>query len=252
MKRDTISTGDRVVTSGGREIGSVKKVRGNLLNLGRVNSWMPETAIQDRHDSVIQLRPEYDYLGGPGKSNGPKKAFQPLSLALMASTLATIFALRDKDRRRKLFGSVRSLFGEARGQVSQRKTSTSWSAGSNGIGTSTGFTPGRTPETNPSSLKDIDPPDTPPFSSLDLSERSVSALERDVAALVTVAFPDRDLKMNAIAVHKTEGGEVGTLRFTVDDMASSDLELARLEKPMQSAETLASEVIEDLREQLKP
>lgn len=93
-------------------------------------------------------------------------------------------------------------------------------------------------------------PSTPPFSSLDLSDRKVTDLEQDVTIRVSEAFPNQSVRANAVAVHKLDGGEIGTLRFTVDDMASSDLELQRLEQKGESAESLAHEVIEDLMGQL--
>ena len=93
-------------------------------------------------------------------------------------------------------------------------------------------------------------PSTPAFSSLDLSDRTVSATEIEVIAEVTRAFPESSVRADAVAVHTNDGREVGTLRFTVDEQASTDIELSRLQAPSGSPELLAQEVITDLRAQL--
>jgi hypothetical protein len=94
--------------------------------------------------------------------------------------------------------------------------------------------------------------DLPPFAALDLSDRVVTETEQEVVDLVSRAFPQRTLQVNAIGVHTLEGQEVATLRFTLDDAASSDLLLDRLGKPQEAASSLALEVIEDLQAQLPP
>ena len=77
-----------------------------------------------------------------------------------------------------------------------------------------------------------------------------SATEIAVIAEVTRAFPESSVRSDAIAVHADDGREIGTLRFTVDERASTDIELSRLEAQGGSPELLAQEVITDLRAQL--
>ena len=74
--------------------------------------------------------------------------------------------------------------------------------------------------------------------------------EIEVIAEVTRAFPESSVRADAIAVHATDGREIGTLRFTVDEQASTDVELSRLQEQGASPEMLAQEVITDLRAQL--
>jgi hypothetical protein len=74
--------------------------------------------------------------------------------------------------------------------------------------------------------------------------------EGEITALLTVTFEGMDLRANTIDVHKLEGGMHSTVRFTVDERASADLERERIAST-ETAESLAEIVAQDLREQLE-
>ena len=71
-------------------------------------------------------------------------------------------------------------------------------------------------------------------------------------AITTPIYQTSTYVQDAVGVHKADGNEVGTLRISVDERASSDIELNRLETSTESAEVLAHELIMDLRSQLPP
>jgi hypothetical protein len=75
--------------------------------------------------------------------------------------------------------------------------------------------------------------------------------EGEITALLTLAFEGMDLRANTIDVHKLEGGMHSTVRFTVDERASADLERDRIATSGESAEALAEIVAQDLRGQLE-
>lgn len=79
---------------------------------------------------------------------------------------------------------------------------------------------------------------------------SLTEREEQVVKLVTEKFPDRFLEARIISVHKQEGGETPTLRFTLDQAASTDLERERIAGSQDSVERLAEEAIGDLAGQI--
>jgi hypothetical protein len=78
-----------------------------------------------------------------------------------------------------------------------------------------------------------------------------SEKEGEITALLTVAFEGMDLRANTIDVHKLEGGMHSTVRFTLDEWASADLERDRIAASDETAEALAETVARDLRSQLE-
>jgi hypothetical protein len=78
-----------------------------------------------------------------------------------------------------------------------------------------------------------------------------SEKEGEIAALLTVAFEGMDLRANTIDVHKLEGGMQSTVRFTLDERASADLERDRIATSGETVEALAETVARDLRSQLE-
>jgi hypothetical protein len=76
--------------------------------------------------------------------------------------------------------------------------------------------------------------------------------EREEAILeqLTNAFRGRMLDWRIVDVHKQEGGMVATLRFTLDEVASADLERERIEASGESIEALAGALADDLRTQM--
>ena|SRR6266540_2975493 len=74
-------------------------------------------------------------------------------------------------------------------------------------------------------------------------------LEEAIIALVTNACVGMNLQTTRVDVRKLEGGTVPTLRFTLDDTFSTDLERNRITSGQESAENLAREVVAELRRQ---
>jgi hypothetical protein len=254
---------DRIFTFEGQEIGTVKSVRDNKILVDDAQVWLPETAIISREKGIARLSSEYDFLGHSGKA-GKSEGGLPslmLSLTLGAASAAALVALQNKDWRQRVgdglnqvsargkqnLTRVRSRVGSSESGPAATPSGSSTSASSGHLGTK----PGRgaaTESSGPGSVID----DVPPFSTLDLSDRVITDVEREVIALITAAFPEHSLRTNAIGVHRLEGGEVATLRFTLDEVASSDLLLERLESTKEPPSALANEVIEELRSQLPP
>ena len=74
--------------------------------------------------------------------------------------------------------------------------------------------------------------------------------EDAVVSLVTRAAGPMLVDWRVVAVHKLEGGEVATLRFNLNDSASTDLERGRIESGNETPEQLASVVIDELKRQM--
>jgi len=70
--------------------------------------------------------------------------------------------------------------------------------------------------------------------------------EEALIALVTGRFPERSLEARIVSVNKLEGGQAETLRLTLDDVSSTDLERSRVEQGSQTLEMLADEVAAEL------
>ncbi|HLF77928.1 MAG TPA: hypothetical protein VJB57_10610 [Dehalococcoidia bacterium] len=77
-----------------------------------------------------------------------------------------------------------------------------------------------------------------------------TAREVEVVRILTTKFPDRFLEGRVVIVQKLEGGEVATLRFTIDEASSTDLERERIASLQESEEQLATEAASALQEQL--
>ena len=88
----------------------------------------------------------------------------------------------------------------------------------------------------------------------DLAPNALSPSDKEeaVIALVTRACAGRDLQTTRVDVRKLEGDAVPTLRFTLDDRASTDLERERIATSDESVEALASIVVAELRRQAGP
>ena len=80
---------------------------------------------------------------------------------------------------------------------------------------------------------------------------SMSFTEQENAVIELVSRASGGMVQTSVVdVHKTEGGTVPTLRFTLEDVASTDLERARIAGGAESAETLANIVVLELRRQI--
>ena len=243
---------ESVVTSQGREVGKLKAVEGDLVHLQGKDYWVPVSAIETIEEKEVRLRSDYDYLGGPKQGRSRGVASGMARLALLGMVAKTAYAYRDEGKRKELVAKAKVIADKAKTEINKAKSKHN------------GGTSHWTPPTSMTSSPDLPPsasaggpqvaststPSTTPFSSLDLSDRTVSATEIEVIAEVTRAFPESSVRADAIAVHAENGREIGTLRFTVDEQASTDVELSRLQAQGGRPELLAQEVITDLRAQL--
>ena len=74
--------------------------------------------------------------------------------------------------------------------------------------------------------------------------------EEDLVALVSRALHGFMLDTQIVDVHKQEGGMTPTIRFTLEEQASTDLERSVIAESSQSEEELVRRVVEDLQLQL--
>ena len=83
---------------------------------------------------------------------------------------------------------------------------------------------------------------------------STTLMERELEliALVARAFPAMSLNAFVIDVHKLGAGQASTLRFTLDEAFSTDLERDRVLEGSEAAKDLAAEVEAALRQQIGP
>jgi hypothetical protein len=75
--------------------------------------------------------------------------------------------------------------------------------------------------------------------------------EQAITDLVSQAMGGRLLDARIVDVHKLEGGQAATLRLTVDEAASADLDRARVGQSQESPEVLAGILIADLKRQIQ-
>lgn len=71
--------------------------------------------------------------------------------------------------------------------------------------------------------------------------------EQEIIELVSRAFDGQMLDARIADVHNLEGGLTATLRFTLDDQTSADLDRKRIEALDESVEELAVIAAEKLR-----
>jgi hypothetical protein len=83
-----------------------------------------------------------------------------------------------------------------------------------------------------------------------MAESTATQRENEIIEHVTKAFANRLVSVAPITVHTLEGGESLTLRFTIDDVSSTDLKRERIAAGAESSESLAREVEEELKKQL--
>ncbi len=83
-----------------------------------------------------------------------------------------------------------------------------------------------------------------------MTNSTLGVRDMEIIQLLAQTFPRMHLEARRVNVHKLEGGEVSTLRFTLDEMYSADLETQRIETSVESVEVLAAEVEGVLRQQI--
>ena len=82
------------------------------------------------------------------------------------------------------------------------------------------------------------------------STEKLTQREEEIIAILSRAFEGLMLDSRVVDVHKLDGGTVSTLRFTLNEAASSDLERDEIEESGKSVEEMAERVSGELREQL--
>ena len=75
--------------------------------------------------------------------------------------------------------------------------------------------------------------------------------EQEIIDLVVKALPQHLVTAKPVTVHTLEGGESSTLRFTADEVSSTDLKRERISSGEESSEILAEVVQRDLVSQLR-
>lgn len=277
--------GDRVVSSRGLLVGKVKSARNNQIEVDHARLRLPDTAVVERQGKIVRLGQDYDVLvDSPSERKSGGGALKWLGMVAAGGAIAAgILAVRMKGRQqaqpeahRPSYPYPQGYAGNAtltNGGSASQTTATLNAHAEQPSPASRASTPAsQTPVTAPvtESARQSEEPQTeeatvttpeaieesaggtdlPSFATLDLSDRVITETEQDVVELVSRAFPERTLSVNAVGVHKLDGGEAGTLRFTLDEVASTDLLLERLETSRESASSLALEVIEALQTQL--
>jgi hypothetical protein len=170
-------------------------------------------------------------------------------------------ALRDKERREKVMEVTTKGMAQVKARMKQKRQGTAedvqppnvgYSATSTFVPPSTPATPAppAPPAARPPAASFYEPPKAPPTPAPKVTRADLKAREDAVTAEVTKAFPAMNLRVSSVAVHTLEGKEAETLRFTLDETASSDVELEALARPAASEEAIARGIIEDLKLQL--
>jgi hypothetical protein len=83
-----------------------------------------------------------------------------------------------------------------------------------------------------------------------MTSLSFTDQERAVIELVERACGGMNLETTRVDVHNQEGGTVPTLRFNLEERASTDLALGRIASGEESAEALANGVVAELSKQM--
>ena len=238
-----VKKGDRVVSADGKDVGRVNELGNTCFKISakRRDFWLANDALKGRSAGVALLRLDNDRLNdaaidtaahrgphshqeivGASRGNG-------VSRPLLILAGAGLLALRDRERRQKALSAGRQGLEYVKSKVSRESQD---SAHEEMVDSRPGYSTTNT------------------FASPSTTSRQRTRREEAVVEEVTQAFPDMTLSVTPVAVHKLEGGQVQTLRFTLDDMVSSDLELERLEHSREPERILAAKLIQELKSQL--
>jgi hypothetical protein len=79
---------------------------------------------------------------------------------------------------------------------------------------------------------------------------TVTEREQEIIDHVIQALPQHMVSAKPMTVHTSDGGESATLRFTMDDMSSTDLKRERIASGAEPADALANQVCRDLLQQI--
>jgi hypothetical protein len=83
-----------------------------------------------------------------------------------------------------------------------------------------------------------------------MTNSTLTDREQAITTLLAQAFPQMHIDARRVDVHKREGGMASTLRFTLDDTYSADLETERIASASEPPEALANEVTAILKQQI--
>jgi hypothetical protein len=284
----SLKTGDRVMAADGYELGKVSEVGDTCFKVnspGNKKFWLAKEAIDKRSRGVVSLRVDQDHLAethvSPDQHSGAHShdgsggaRIAPLS-AFLALGLAGMVALKDRERRDKLTSTTRQAISKVKemtgaGSQSQPSTSSYSYTSTPSLGNTVPSPPSSSPPPRPETLAvgPNVPVDTGPEGARSNevmtevgdntrtgdrnSVYTPTSRETAIVAIVTQAFPERTMRVAPVEVTRLEGGKRDTLRFTLDEAYSADMERDRIESSAQSPESLAEIIIADLRDRLPP
>jgi hypothetical protein len=257
------------MSADGKDIGTVKQLGDTCFRIAakrRRDFWLANSAVEGRDAGIAVLYFESNRLGDAavdvsahtGQHSHPKMPSEGGGPGIVKPLLVMAglgaMALRDEQRRKKALEVAREGATRVKTKLNEARDKREGSGESQSTYGATSTVGGGNPRPAPV----VDPsPGPPPGVAPEASTASPTAEERKAreAAIVrevTLAFPTMDLRVTPMAVHNLSGDETETLRFTLDETASSDLELARIAHSAESDSTLANELISDLRTQLPP
>ncbi len=240
----------------GKELGRVTELGDTCFRIAakrKRDYWLAHDAVEGRDAGIAVLFldshrlseavPDLSAHSGEHSHVDQKpKSGQSLGKPLVMLLGLGFYVMRDSDRRTKVTEMAKNVVDQAKARFGG-KQDTDFSAPSE---SSAYFEAGpREPTVPPSPRSEVSPRQSP-------TPVDTKAREAGIVNEVALAFPQHDLQVSPVAVHTTQGGERDTLRFTLDGAASSDLAMERLRLSREADSTLATEVIEDLRQQLPP
>jgi hypothetical protein len=282
MPSKHIQTGDIVMSADGKDLGIVKQLGDTCFRIAaprRRDYWLSKDAIEGRDKGIAVLLYDsdrlddafVDVLNHSGAHSHPKQS-SPGGASLLKPLFMLggigLWALRDKDRREKVFELSKKAAVQLKTKMKRKDDAgeAPWQSSEStpGYSATSTFTPSAAPTPPPPAAHVPAPPPvaSPPSPTLThppspprQTESAISSEERDsreaaVIEEVTKAFPAMNLRVSPISVHTLEGQEVQTLRFTLDETASSDVQLDTLARSGANEQDIAEEIIRDLRLQL--
>jgi hypothetical protein len=79
---------------------------------------------------------------------------------------------------------------------------------------------------------------------------TITEREQEIIDHVIRALPQHLVSAKPVNVHTLDGGESATLRFTMDELSSTDLKRERIASSSEPLDALANEVCRDLLQQV--
>jgi hypothetical protein len=272
MPSKQIRTGDIVMSADGKELGIVKQLGDTCFRVDaprRRDFWLSNDAVEGRDNGIAVLLYDHNRLddafvavlkhtGAHSHARQPSKGGGSLMKPVLMLAGMGAMAMRDKERREKVIEVSQKALTQARARLNRKKDGeTLWEppASTSGYSATSTFMPAQataTPEPAraPATEAAVSAPPPLPPSRQPTTAEDRKARQEAVIAEVTKAFPAMDLRISTVAVHTLEGKEVETLRFTLDETASADVQLDKLDRTDRTDEAVAQDVINDLRLQL--